>query len=126
MNTNYQILCGIDVIQDSRIIKNLTNQTFLDRILLPQEKLLVIDTPRRLASIFSLKEAVIKALKITTDYWLSIEISYKENTKPFVTLSKEIAPQNLESIDCSVSHANGVTTSMVTLLLVKDSSKKPQ
>ena len=108
-----KIKCGNDIVSDERLAELIKKKSFLDKIFHPSEiKNLEVS---KLSSVFSLKESVIKALESTTDNWL--EIKYKENGKPEIVLSEKIRPKNLLSIDCSVTHENGLTSTVVVLLL---------
>lgn len=105
------IKTGIDLIEDSRI--DVKNKLFLERIFHPSEIKL-----RKFASIFALKECIFKALEIKP-CWHEVEIKYANN-KPFIILSEHIKPKELISVDCSVSHENGLTIANVVMLLKKE------
>lgn len=67
-----------------------------------------------LAGIFAAKEATIKALELTTDDWLKIEILKKENGKPFLKLN------NLDKeyfCDVSISHDKNYAIATVIFLI---------
>ena len=113
---NQTIKVGIDLVSDKRIRNNLTNKIFLNKIFHPSEQKLT----NKLASIFALKECVFKALSISSQNWLEIEILYNKDGKPSVHLSNQIKPHNLISIDCSVTHENELTQGIVILLLKEE------
>lgn len=100
---------------DSRIKKSLDNANFVKRIYHKSE---IYDLNlKKQASIFALKEAVFKALDMSSENWLEIEVSYSKTGRPLITLSNEIKPNNLISLDCSVTHENGLTQVIVIMLL---------
>lgn len=107
--------CGIDMLLDNRIKKSLENINFIKRIYHKSE--IHNKDIKKLASIFALKEAVFKALDISSENWLKIEVSYSKTRRPLITLSNEIKPNNLISLDCSVTHENGITQAIVIMLL---------
>ncbi|MCP3685642.1 MAG: 4'-phosphopantetheinyl transferase superfamily protein [bacterium] len=108
------IKCGTDLVLDERIQKNINNESFIKKIFHPSE-LSDMDV-KKLATVFAVKEAVFKALEISSKNWLEVELTYSETGKPVVTLSEEIKPKNLVSLDCSVTHENGLTQAFVVLL----------
>ena len=73
---------------------------------------------QHLAGIFSVKEAVIKALDLKAKSWKFIEISNSETGKPILKLSKKISQKNIESCDISISH-HGDYVMAVAVFLVK-------
>jgi holo-[acyl-carrier-protein] synthase len=105
------IKTGIDLTKNDRILSKIEDKEFLKRIYHPSE----LELKNKLVSIFCLKEAVFKALNIKV-CWHDTEIKY-ENNKPIITLSNRIKPENLESIDCSISHEDGFTIGLVVILL---------
>ena len=109
-----QIACGIDMIRDERMEEHLSKPELLDKIFHPSEQ--KEKTAKKLAGIFAIKEAAIKALDISADHWLDIEVSYRTSGKPEVALHESIRPSGMSSIDCSVSHEDGMTIAMVTIL----------
>lgn len=109
------VLCGIDLVEDSRIEKNMNNSLFMKRIYSVRE--ITFDSVKKLASIFALKESVFKALDITSSHWLDIEVNYLDSGKPIITLSKNIIPEDFVSLDCSVTHEKGMTQAMVVISL---------
>jgi len=64
-----------------------------------------------------LKEAVFKALDISSDHWLDVEVRYSKSGKPSVVLSPSVEPKGSFSVDCSVSHAGAYTVAVVIFLL---------
>jgi len=126
MEKEYIVKVGTDLIEDTRILKNIDNRTFMNRIFLMSEQEYIKKDNRKMASIFAIKEAALKALEISTDNWLEIEVKYKNSSKPFVVLSEGIKPQGMFSVDCSISHSSGLTSAFITVLLQNVDRKKEQ
>ena len=76
------ITCGVDLIYIPRFRKLLKRggENFLRRVYLKQE--LKKSDYTHLAGVFAAKEAVIKALSLTTDAWHDIIVTYKPNGQP--------------------------------------------
>jgi len=107
------IKCGIDIVEDRRIMKLGNQSNFINKLLHPSER----KFKDKLPSIFSLKEATIKALELQLPSWLEIEIVYNINGKTNIRLSDSIKPKGLISIDSSVSHESGITVAQIVILL---------
>ena len=110
-----EIKCGNDLVLDARFEKHLADPAFLQKIFHPSE-LTVLET-KKLSGIFALKESVIKAYNLPAANWLEIEIKYQKSGKPQIHLSAQIRPDNLISIDGSVSHENDMTIALVVCLM---------
>lgn len=82
-----KILTGVDLVYLPRFKKSLKNggENFLRRVYLDNE--LNNSHLSHLAGIFAAKEAVIKALSLSTDSWHDIHIKYKSNGAPTVEIS---------------------------------------
>jgi len=98
------IKCGIDIVLNERIGKNLSSSEFLKKVFHPSE----LKNKKKLIGIFALKEAAMKAIgkKIS---WLDIEVAAKEGKKPEIRVSGK----KFKSIDCSVSHDGDYTIGLV-------------
>jgi len=116
-----RILCGVDMVLDSRIAQDLGDRSFVSRIY-HRSELGRMDA-KKLAGIFALKEAVFKALDVPAGHWLDVEVSYRRTGKPRIELSGAIRREGISSIDCSVSHEGGMTQAMVVILLGDDQTK---
>ena len=101
------IKCGIDLVENKRIEENIINSSFLKKVFHPSE---LRNKRSKLAGIFALKEASMKALGKKLN-WLDIEVSVKEGRKPEI----KIENQKLKSIDASISHDGDYTIGMVVL-----------
>ena len=110
-----KVRCGIDMLVDDRIKKNVNNVNFMDNIYHKSERF--NNNIQKLASVFFLFLAVFKALDILSGNWLEIEVSYNKTGKPEIILSNDIRPEGLASLDCSVTHENGMTQAIVVMLL---------
>jgi phosphopantetheine--protein transferase-like protein len=107
------IKAGIDLVLNKRIEANVNNSEFLKKIFHPSE---LKHEKSKLAGIFVLKEAAMKALGKKCD-WKSIEVLAKDGKKPEIFLSESIKPKKLKSIDASISHDGEYTIGMVVLEL---------
>ena len=100
------IRCGIDLIKNERIEKNFQNSGFLKKVFHPSE----LKNKNKLAGIFALKEAAMKALGKKLD-WLDIVITAKEGKKPKISISGK----RFKNIDASISHDGDYTIGMVVI-----------
>lgn len=99
-----QTKIGIDIVLKSRFHKSLKTgkDAFLKRIFTPQE--LRQNSKDQLASIFCIKETIIKALELPQDSWLFINTNRKENGKVECSFLERTIAQNIISLDTSISH----------------------
>lgn len=98
INLRIMIQCGVDLVLKSRIEEKIEEPAFLKEVFHPSE----LKHRGKLASIFVLKEAVMKALGRKVD-WLLIEIQYSKNGKPEIILAADVM-KGIKGIDGSVSH----------------------
>ena len=110
-----EIRTGIDLVLNSRIESRLSNRGFMEKVFHPSE--LRRTEGKTLAGIFAVKESVFKALDLPASGWLEIEVVKSRSRRPEVRLSDQIKPQNLVSIDCSISHEGDYTVGSVVVLL---------
>jgi phosphopantetheine--protein transferase-like protein len=115
MKTN--VLVGCDVVKVSRIKKMMTSQTALKKVFHPSE--LKRFNAEHLAGIFAVKEAAFKALGLTSNSWLLLEIRYRPSGKPELVIAKQIADSKISTLDCSISHDAGLAFAVVTVLKEK-------
>ncbi len=108
------IKSGIDLVELWRIQQQADNTQFISRVFHPSE--LRDADVRRLSSVFALKEAAFKALGLSSDHWLDVEIRYDNHGKPSLLLSDTVKPKQRYSLDCSVSHTPDLTVAIVILL----------
>jgi len=105
-----RIAVGSDVVFIPRV-QSLVDSNGLQRVLRPSEiKRSALD---HIAGRIALKEAAIKALGLSVDDWLRIVISQPHN-KPVVELLD--MPEDIESIDCSISHDGDYAFAAVVVL----------
>ena len=106
------IKTGIDLVHNKRFEKNLADEKFLEKVFHAFE----LKDKNKLASIFALKEATMKALGKKVD-WKEIEVSYRndKNGKPEIKLSEDIKPENFKGLDGSVSHDGEYTVSVIII-----------
>ena len=102
---------GTDIVLNKRINEKIPQEEFLKKVFQISE----LKDKTKLISIFSLKEATMKALGEKID-WLLIEVSYKDS-KPLITLNDSIKPKSFKSIQGSVSHDGDYTLAFVVLEL---------
>ena len=100
------IKCGIDIVKNKRLEKNLTNSSFLKKVFHASE----LKNKNKLAGIFCLKESVMKALGKKLN-WLDIEIIAKDGRKPEI----KVINKKFKSIDASISHDGDYTVGMVVV-----------
>ncbi len=110
------IKTGCDLVEIKRFKKSLERGggRFLDKIFLSQE-LATSEKIETLAGIFSVKEAVIKALELKAGDWQKIEIIKDKNGRPeikMLNLDKHIISQ-----DISISHDGDYAMAVVVFLL---------
>ena|SRR3990167_9850308 len=110
-----KIKIGCDLVNIERFKKSLENRNFLEKIFSPEE-LRNRYKIESLAGLFAAKEAVFKALDITTDNWLNIQILKQNSGKPYLVLDN--IELNFEySCDISISHDGIYALAFVTFLI---------
>jgi phosphopantetheine--protein transferase-like protein len=102
------IKCGIDLVLNERIEKNLSSPEFLSKVFNPSE---LLADRKKLSGIFALKEAAMKAIGKKMD-WKDIEVKASDGKKPEIRLS---GIKKFKSIDASISHDGDYTIGMVVL-----------
>lgn len=102
------IKCGIDLVLNKRIEDNLNNIGFLKKVFHPSE----LRDKKKLIGIFSLKEAMMKAMGKKLD-WKDIEVTAKDGKKPKI----QVLGEKFKSIDASISHDGDYTIGMVMIEL---------
>lgn len=111
------IKCGVDILQSKRFNKDIKNlgTNFLHKLFSNQE--LSQNTPVQLASIFCLKEAIIKALGPNSISWLEINTNRKKSGKVLCSFTKKDIATKVISMDTSITHDNGIIVAIATLLM---------
>jgi phosphopantetheine--protein transferase-like protein len=107
------VLCGIDLVLNERINKQLESAEFLTKVFNTSE----LFNKSKLPGIFALKEAAMKSIGKKID-WKEVEITFNENGKPKIDFSSEVLDElklKLKSSDCSISHDGDYTVGMVVL-----------
>lgn len=126
---NGNIRTGIDIVDINRIEKilNKNRDSFLSKIFTREEIGHINFTgnkPSKVAGLFSAKEAVAKLIGsgIGSLNWKDIEISHKENGKPYICINEKIGKLlgqlNISSIDISISHERQYAIAMAVGLNV--------
>ena len=99
------IKCGIDLVLNKRMEKNLFNSNFISKVFHASELKL---EKRKLTGIFCLKEAVMKIMGGKLD-WKEIEVVFEKSGKPKI----KVSGGKFKSIDASISHDGEYTIGMV-------------
>jgi phosphopantetheine--protein transferase-like protein len=105
---------GCDIVKVARIEKMMQDQSIINKVFHPSE--LTRYDAEHLAGIFAAKEATVKALGLKPGSWLDIEITNESNGRPLVSVSSEALNTKTMSLDCSISHDDGMAFSVVTVL----------
>ena len=111
------IRTGIDILKIERFEKYKRNKNFLEKVFHNSE----LKENNRLAGIFALKEAAMKAIGKKLN-WKDIEIT-RNKDRPIIKLSDEIKPTKFKGIDGSVSHDGDYVCAVVILELHDDDIK---
>jgi holo-[acyl-carrier protein] synthase len=109
---NIKVGCDLVHIEKFKQSIERTGELILEKIFCKQE-LLNSKKLESLAGIFAAKEATIKALQISTDNWLNIEILKQTNGKPTIKLNDL---EEFITCDLSISHDGKYALAMVTFL----------
>lgn len=111
------IKTGIDLLDLNRFLTSLKNggENFQKRVFTPQE--IRQNTREQLASIFALKEAVIKSLELPVGSWLSISTNRKANGKVACTFLDPGIAKRIISIDTSISHDGRWIIAVVVIVI---------
>lgn len=100
---------GIDIVH----IEKISELSELAKLRVFSPKELENSNPEHLAGIFAAKEAFFKALEMSPK-WLNVEVNYKENGKPYLTLLQDYG---ISKMDLSISHDNDYAVASVVLLV---------
>ncbi|OGY23858.1 MAG: holo-[acyl-carrier-protein] synthase [Candidatus Woykebacteria bacterium GWB1_45_5] len=103
---------GVDIVFIPRFKKILEerNEKFLSRVFQPSElKQMSVES---LAGVFAAKEAVIKALSLPPESWLSIEISHDVNGAPLINLIERTYKKK-SHLRLSMSHEKDYVVAVV-------------
>ncbi len=111
-----KIKTGIDIVNRKRFQASLKagKEAFLDRLFLPQE--LRQNTPDQLASIFALKEAIMKALD-KPRIWHSICTNRKASGKVECSFTDVSVAQMISSLDTSIAHEGEWIIAVVVIVM---------
>lgn len=112
-----KILCGVDILSAKRFNQDIKKlgEPFFKKIFLNQE--LQQNTNDQLASIFCLKEAVVKAIGVPNVSWLEISTFRDKDGKVHCSFTKINIARKIISMDTSISHDNGLIIAMAVILL---------
>lgn len=111
------IKVGTDILDKRRFLKSCKNggNTFLEKLFVPYE--LRENSQDQLASIFCLKEAIVKAMELPNSSWLSISTRRKENGKVNCTFTDEHIARRITSLDTSISHEGKMIIAVAVIII---------
>lgn len=111
------IKVGTDILEKSRFLESCDKggSTFLEKIFTPYE--IRENSQEQLASIFCLKEAIVKALELPNSSWLAINTSRKSNGKLTCSFIDQNLAQKITSIDTSISHEGNMIIAVCAVIL---------
>lgn len=112
-----QIKVGTDILDKQRFLQSCKNggNTFLEKLFTPYE--LRQNSQEQLASIFCLKEALVKALELPNSNWLNINTTRKNNGKVSCTFVQEDIARNILSLDTSISHEGEMIIAVAVIIM---------
>lgn len=112
-----KIKTGTDILDKNRFLESYKNggPAFLEKIFTPFE--MRENSPEQLASIFCLKEAVVKALELPNSSWLSISTRRKSNGKVLASLVDKNIARKISSLDTSISHEGNLVLAICAVIV---------
>ena len=112
-----KIKTGIDIMEKKRFLESYEKggEKFSSRIFTHQE--LKQNSKEQLASIFSMKEAIIKALQLPQSSWQVISTNRKGNGKVECSFTDEKIARKIKSLDTSISHDGGFIIAIAAAIL---------
>lgn len=112
-----KVKTGIDLLRSKRFLESfkIGGEAFSRRVFTSQE--LKQNTREQLASIFCLKEAIIKALKLPVDSWLMISTNRQSDGKVECSFTDLKLAKKIISLDTSISHDGGWIVAVVFAIL---------
>ncbi len=117
-------MIGIDLVENSKILKALKNDGFINKILTENEQAYVNQFKNRvehIAGFFSAKEAVMKALENCKKIsFKDIEINHEKSGKPYVKLMGEakivFSECGYKGVEISISQTENFATAVAILI----------
>lgn len=108
---------GVDIVSKKRFLKSYKRgkEGFLGRLFTPQE--LKQNSIDQLVSIFCLKEAVMKALELPQDSWLTISTNRTGNGKVDCSFVGRTIARKIISLDTSISHDAGLIIGVAVIVV---------
>ena len=108
---------GTDIVDIKRFLSSSKNggEAFNNRLFTPFEQR--TNTVEQLASIFCLKEALIKALSLSYDSWLVISTKRLDNGKLDCSFSDVKIAKSIISIDTSISHEGDLIFGVAVVII---------
>ena len=104
--------CGVSLLLNKRFENYKNDSAFLEKVFHSFE----LRNEHRLADIFVIKEAVMKALGKEID-WKDIEVNFGDSGKPLIYISESARPEDFKKIDGSVSQEEHYTIGFVVIEL---------
>lgn len=111
------IKTGTDITYENRFLTSLKRgkAVFLQSLFTAQE--IRQNSELQLASIFCLKEAVMKALEMPHDSWLNISTDRTESGKVMCSILDRKTASTIKSLDTSISHDGGLIIAVAVALI---------
>lgn len=111
------IKVGTDIIDKRRFLDSCKKggSVFIEKIFTPYE--IRESSQEQLASIFCLKEAIVKALELPNSSWLAINTRRKSNGKVTCSFTDQNLAQKITSIDTSISHEGNMVIAVCVVIL---------
>lgn len=111
-----EIKTGIDILKRERFDDSKrSGDAFLNRIFLPHE--LNENSEDQLASVFCVKEAIVKALQLSPGSWTTIATHREAGGKLLCTITDEALERRILSFDTSISHDGDYIVAVAVVLL---------
>ncbi len=111
------IKVGTDILDKRRFLKSCKSggNTFLEKLFTPYEQR--ENSQEQLASIFCLKEALVKALELPNSSWLNINTTRKDNGKVDCSFTNEDIARRILSLDTSISHEREMIIAVAVVII---------
>lgn len=111
------IKIGTDILKQNRFLTSLEKggNSFTNRLFTPQE--IRQNSREQLASIYCVKEALIKALGLSMGSWLKINTNRGESGKVNISFLDQKIAKRIKNLDTSISHDGGWVIAVVIVIL---------
>lgn len=106
---------GVDMVTIERVRRLADTSAFAERAFHPSERAAGA-SPRHLAGILALKEAIAKAFDVTPPPWQDVSVTWSASGRPRLVLSPALAARGTV-LDASVSHERDIAVALVLVRL---------